>query len=76
VEEAFKEALTSLQHDGKLFLTEDEWDARRKNREWKTCIGINARADNMGKGWLHCCGHDGSSMGGSLNEPTSIECRR
>jgi hypothetical protein len=29
----------------------------------------------MGKGWLHGRGHDGSSLGGSLNKPTGIECR-
>jgi hypothetical protein len=27
VEEAFEEALTSLQQDGKLYLIEEEWDA-------------------------------------------------
>jgi hypothetical protein len=27
VEEAFEEAPTSLQQDGKLYLTEEEWDA-------------------------------------------------
>jgi hypothetical protein len=29
-EEAFEEALTSLQQDGKLYLTEEEWDARKE----------------------------------------------
>jgi hypothetical protein len=29
-EEVFEEASTSLQQDGKLYLTEEEWDARRK----------------------------------------------
>jgi hypothetical protein len=29
-EEVFEEAPTSLQQDGKLYLTEEEWDARRK----------------------------------------------
>jgi Glu-tRNA(Gln) amidotransferase subunit E-like FAD-binding protein len=33
VEEAFEEALTSLQQNGKLFLTEDEWDAQSKKHE-------------------------------------------
>jgi hypothetical protein len=33
VEEAFKEALTSLQQDGKLYLIEEEWDVRRNKRK-------------------------------------------
>jgi hypothetical protein len=33
LKEAFEEKLTSLQQDGKLYLTEEEWDARRKKRE-------------------------------------------
>jgi hypothetical protein len=32
-EEVFEEAPTSLQQDGKLYLTEEEWDARRKKCE-------------------------------------------
>jgi hypothetical protein len=32
LKEAFEEKLTSLQQDGKLYLTEEEWDARRKKR--------------------------------------------
>ena len=32
-EDAFEEAPGSLQHDGRLYLTEEEWDARRKKRE-------------------------------------------
>jgi hypothetical protein len=32
-EEAFEEVPTSLQQDGKLYLTEEEWDAWRKKRE-------------------------------------------
>ena len=33
VEETFEEAIGSQHHDGKLYLTEEEWDARRKKRE-------------------------------------------
>jgi hypothetical protein len=39
-EEAFEEALTSLQQDGKLYLTEEEWDARRKKREAENHSGV------------------------------------
>ena len=33
VEETFEESTGSQHHDGKLYLTEEEWDARRKKRE-------------------------------------------
>ena len=39
VEDAFEEAPGSLQHDGRLYLTEEEWDARRKKRETENHSG-------------------------------------
>ena len=39
VEDAFEEAPGSLQHDGRLYLTEEEWDARRKKREAENYSG-------------------------------------
>jgi hypothetical protein len=39
-EEAFEEALTSLQQDGKLYLTEEEWDAWRKKSEAENHSGV------------------------------------
>jgi cytochrome c-type biogenesis protein CcmH/NrfG len=38
LKEAFKEALTSLQQDRKLYLTEEDWDARGKKREGRTIL--------------------------------------
>jgi hypothetical protein len=47
--EAFEEAPTSLQQDGKLYLTE-EWDAWRKKREAENHSGSGARGGGAGKG--------------------------
>ena len=38
-EDAFEEAPGSLQHDECLYLTEEEWDARRKKREAENYSG-------------------------------------
>jgi hypothetical protein len=75
VEVAFEEALMSLQQDGKLLLTEEEWYARRKKHEWEKCTSGSARRDRIGKGWWRGHVHDGSSLGESLNKPIGIECR-
>jgi hypothetical protein len=48
--EAFKEALTSLQQEGKLYLTEEEWDVRRKKREAENHSDSGARGGGIGKG--------------------------
>jgi hypothetical protein len=71
VEEAFEEAPTSLQQDEKLYLTEEEWDARRKKREAENRSGSGA-----GKGRGHGRGRGGSSSSGSSSKPTGDECRR
>jgi hypothetical protein len=65
-EEVFEEAPTSLQQYGKLYLTEEEWDARRKKRE----AVAQAKAVSAG------CGRGGSSSSGSSSKPTGDECRR
>jgi hypothetical protein len=57
VEEAFKELPTSLQQDGKLYLTEEEWDTRKKKREVENHSGSGVRGGGAGKGR----GHGGSS---------------
>jgi hypothetical protein len=79
VEEEFEEAPTSLQQDGKLYLTEEEWDARRKKREAENHSSSSARGGGTSKGrgcdWGRGCG--GSSAGGSSSgRPTGDECRR
>jgi hypothetical protein len=77
VEEAFEEAPTSLQQDRKLYLTEEEWDARRKKREAENHSGSGARGGGAGKdrGCSRCRGHGGSSSSGSSSKPTGDECR-
>jgi hypothetical protein len=80
VEEVFEEASTSLQQDGKLYLTEEEWDARRKKHEAENHSGRGARGDGAGKGRGRGRGHDrgrgGSSSTWSSSKPTGDECRR
>jgi hypothetical protein len=49
-EEAFEEAPTSLQQDGKLYVIEEEWDARRKKREAENHSDSGARGGGTGKG--------------------------
>jgi uncharacterized OB-fold protein len=71
-DEAFKEAPTSLQQDGKLYLTE-KWDARRKKREAENHSSGGA---DKGRGGGRGRGCGGSSSGGSSNKPTSNKCRR
>jgi uncharacterized membrane protein YgcG len=62
LKEAFEEAPTSLQQDGMLCLTDEEWDAQRKKREAENHSGSGARGGGTGKG----CGHDrGHGRGGS-----------
>jgi hypothetical protein len=76
-EEAFEEASTLLQQDRKLYLTEEEWDARRKKREVENHSGSGARSSGVGKGRGRGRGrgHDGSSSSGSSSKPTGDECR-
>jgi hypothetical protein len=78
VEEAFKEALTSLQQDRKLYLTEEEWDAWRKKHQEENHSDFGARCSGTGKGCGHGRGHGrgGSSSSGSSTKPTGYECRR
>jgi hypothetical protein len=52
-EKAFKEASMSLQQDGKLYLTEEEWDVRRKKHEAENHSGCGARGGGVGKGRGH-----------------------
>jgi hypothetical protein len=53
--------------DKTFYLTEEDWDARRKKRETE-----NHSSDSVGKSH----GRGGSSSGGSSNKPTGDECRR
>jgi hypothetical protein len=71
-EEVFEEVPMSMQQDGKLYLTEEEWDARRNKCEAENHSGGGARDGSVGKGCGHGRGrgHSGSSSGGSSNKPT------
>jgi uncharacterized membrane protein YgcG len=53
-EEAFEDPPSSLQHEGKLYLTEEEWDAHRARRE----------SDNQGSGISGGSGASGGRSGG------------
>jgi hypothetical protein len=54
-----------------LYLTEEEWDARRKKREVENHSGGGA---GKGRGHNRGRGHDGSSLGRSSDKPTDDEC--
>jgi hypothetical protein len=60
-----------------LYLTEQEWDARRKKREVENHSGSCARDGGAGK--RHGCGQGhgrgGSSSSGSSSKPIGDECR-
>jgi hypothetical protein len=70
------EAPTSLQQDGKLYLTEEEWDERRKKHEAENHSGSGARGGGAGKGRGRGQGHGrgGFSSSGSSSKPTGDEC--
>jgi hypothetical protein len=76
-EEAFEEASMLLQWDGKLYLTEEEWDARRKKHEVENHSDSGARGGGAGKGRGRGWGHGrGSSLSSrSSSKPTGDECR-
>jgi hypothetical protein len=71
--EALKEASTSLQQEGKLYLTEEEWDTCKKKREAENHSDSGARGNGAGKGHGH---NSSSSDGSSSGRPTGDECQR
>jgi hypothetical protein len=78
VEEAFEEAPISLQQGGKLYLTEEEWDTRRKKREAENHSGSGARGSGASKGHGRSrgSGRSGSSSNMLSSKPIGNECRR
>jgi hypothetical protein len=78
LKEAFEEALMSLQQDGKLYLTEEEWDARRMKRETENHSSSGARGSGAGKGCVHDqgLGRGDFSSSRSSNKPTGDKCWR
>jgi hypothetical protein len=56
-----------------LYLTEEEWDARKKKRETENHSDSDARGNDAGKGHGH---NSSSSDGSSSGRPTGDECQR
>ncbi|CAA7409286.1 unnamed protein product [Spirodela intermedia] len=83
-EDAFEELPSAMHHNGKLHLTEEEWDARRRKRDnEKTGGGGSSSVTHRvrhGRGRGRGCGSDkGSSSGGltcNSGRPRGDECRR
>jgi transposase InsO family protein len=79
-EEAFEEVPTSLKHEGKLYLTEEEWDARRRRRELENHSGGGAArggASSSRRGGRRGRGRGRASGGpGGSNKSAWDECRR
>jgi hypothetical protein len=75
-EEAFEQAPLSVQQNGKLYLTEEEWDAQTKRREAENHSGSGARGSGTSKvhGRDRGRGRCGSSSSGSSSKPTDDEC--
>ncbi|XP_062232883.1 uncharacterized protein LOC133930247 [Phragmites australis] len=80
-EDAFEPPLSMVQHDGKLYLTEEEWDARRKRREAKNRDGSGGSSKNFARrGRGRSNGHARMGHGGGLSSGgppvASDQCRR
>ena len=76
-EDAFEPPPSAMHHDGKLYLTEEEWDARqRKHDAEKTSSGGSSNMVHRGerrRGRRH--GHS-SEKGSSSSRPSGDECRK
>ncbi|CAA6674417.1 unnamed protein product [Spirodela intermedia] len=84
-EDAFEEPPSAMHHDGKLYLTEEEWDARRRKRDAEKTGGggsssVTHRGRHGARGRGRGRGSDkGSSSGGltgNSGRPSGDECRR
>jgi hypothetical protein len=60
VQETFEEASMSLQQDRKLYLTEEEWDMRRKKHEGENHFGGDKEAATQVNATLHWVGRQTS----------------
>jgi hypothetical protein len=78
VDVAFEEASVSLQHDEKLYLTEEDWGVWWKKHEVVNYSSSGARGGDVSRGQgRHGCGHEpNSSSSGPSNKPTGDECKR
>jgi hypothetical protein len=77
-EEEFEEASMPLQQDQKLYLTEEDWDARRRKHEMENHSSGGTGGGDVGKdrGRSRGRGCSGSSFGGLSNKLTSDVCQR
>ncbi|CAA7392031.1 unnamed protein product [Spirodela intermedia] len=83
-EDAFEKPPSAMHHDGKLYLTEEEWDARRRKRDAEKTGGGGSSSvthrGGHGPGRGRGRGSDkGSSSGGltgNSGRPSGDECRR
>ena len=75
VEDAFEPPLSVMHYDGKLYLTEEEWDARRKKVDAeKTNGGGSSNSAHRGK---RKRGRGrGNEKGSSSSRPGGDECRK
>ncbi|CAA6674013.1 unnamed protein product [Spirodela intermedia] len=62
-EDAFEEPPSAMHHDGKLYLTEEEWDARRRKRDDEKTGGSDKGSSSGG-------------LTGNSGRPRGDECRR
>ncbi|XP_078443050.1 uncharacterized protein LOC144712656 [Wolffia australiana] len=82
VEDAFEETLSAMHHEGKLYLTEEEWDVRRKKRDAENKHGGGGSSNAARRGRrVHGPGRGsekGSSGGGSSGNSgqSNNECRK
>ena len=75
-EDAFKPPPSAMHHDGKLYLTEEEWDARRKKPDAEKTSRGSIMMAHRGE---HKCGRGrgrGSEKGSSSSRPSADECRK
>jgi hypothetical protein len=83
-EDSFEEAPATLHHDGKLYMTADEWESRRKKgdggRAGDGSGSSGRRSGGRSRGRGRGCGNSGSaSSRGPVNSPSKVgrdQCRR
>ena len=74
-EDAFEPPPLVMHHDGKLYLTEEEWDARRKKHDAKKTSG-GGSSNSAHRGGRKCgCGRGRGNEKGS-SRPSGDECRK
>jgi hypothetical protein len=84
-EEAFEEPPAMVQHDGRLYLMEEEWATRQKKREASNAAATGSNSGGGLSSSSSCgrgdrgCGHGCGGRNGSSDDPgksTGDECHR